>query len=339
MMGDLLISIIVPAYNIAPYIERCLDSLLNQTYRTLEIIVVDDGSKDDTGAIADSFAQNDSRIVVIHKENGGVSSARMAGIAVAKGEYIGFVDGDDYVESIMFEKLLNNAIAYNADISHCGYQMCFPDGRVYYFYNTGLLAKQDKITALKELLSGSRIEPGLWNKLFHKSLFHSLLHGESVPLDIKNYEDLLMNYRLFKAADSSVYEDFCSYHYMVRKGSAATSKLNEHKLKDPVRVMQTILKDSEEMPEVFRVAEERLVRQFIGISILPITNQKELVKPFRDEIRNELRRRLLSILLKPYIKKSIKIKVIWVSVWPASYKLIHDIYAKVTGLDRKYSVE
>ena len=203
------ISIVVPVFNIEEYVERCLQSLLKQTYTNLEVLAIDDGSTDSSGEILDRLATTDSRIKVIHKENGGVTSARMAGIKNATGEWIGFVDGDDETEPDMFEHLLRNAITYDADISHCGYQMAFPDGHVDYYHNTGLLAQQDKITALSELLSGSRIEPGLCNKLFHKTLFQSLLHGEAVPLDIKINEDLLMNYLLFKEANQTVYEDFC----------------------------------------------------------------------------------------------------------------------------------
>lgn len=234
------ISIVVPVFNIEGYVERCLQSLLQQTYTNLEVLAIDDGSTDSSGAILDRLATTDSRIKVIHKENGGVTSARMAGIRNATGEWIGFVDGDDKIESDMYERLLRNAAEYHADISHCGYQMCFEDGRVHYFHNTGLLAQQDKITALKELLSGSRIEPGLCNKLFHKTLFRSLLHGEAVPLDIKINEDLLMNYYLFAAADQTVYDDWCPYHYIVRNTSASRAKLNPHKIYDPIKVKEII---------------------------------------------------------------------------------------------------
>ena len=112
------ISVVVPVFNIEKYVERCAYSILNQTYANLEIIMVD-GS----GKIIDQIAASDSRIKVIHKENGGVTSARMAGIKSATGEWIGFVDGDDEVEPDMFRHLLQNAIIYQADISHCGYQM------------------------------------------------------------------------------------------------------------------------------------------------------------------------------------------------------------------------
>ncbi len=190
------------------------------------------------------YAEKDSRIKPVFQENGGVTSARLHGVREASGQWIGFVDGDDEIEPDMYERLLKNAVAYHADISHCGYQMCFEDGRVHYFHNTGLLVQQDKITALKELLSGSRIEPGLCNKLFHKTLFHSLLHGEAVPLDIKINEDLLMNYMLFSAAEQTVFEDWCPYHYIVRSASASRARLNPHKIYDPIKVKEIIRQDS-----------------------------------------------------------------------------------------------
>ena len=172
---DNKISIVIPAYNIENYLGTTLDSVLAQTYSNIEIIVVNDGSKDGTGAVIDSYAAREKRIKAIHKENGGVTSARLRGVQEASGEWIGFVDGDDGIEPDMYERLLENALKYGADISHCGYQMVFPNGRVDYYYNTGRLVQQDKITGLSELLSGAMIEPGLCNKLFHKHLFHGLL--------------------------------------------------------------------------------------------------------------------------------------------------------------------
>ena len=243
-MPNDLISIIIPVFNLEKELPRCLDSVLAQSYREIEVVIVDDGSSDNSAGIMWQYAERDERVKPVFQDNGGVTSARLRGVREASGQWIGFVDGDDEVEPDMYERLLKNAVAYHADISHCGYQMCFPDGRVHYFHNTGLLAQQDRITALKELLSGSRIEPGLWNKLFHKSLFHSLLHGEAVPLDIKINEDLLMNYRLFSVAEQTVFEDWCPYHYIVRNESASRAKLNPRKIYDPIRVKEIIRRDA-----------------------------------------------------------------------------------------------
>lgn len=234
------ISIIVPVYNVAAALPRCLDSILAQTYPNIEIVAVDDGSPDHAGVILDQYAAKHGNLHVVHKENGGVTSARLRGIQEASGEWIGFVDGDDEIEPDMYERLLKNAKAYDAQISHCGYQMLFPDGRVHYFHNTGLLAKQDKTAAIRELLSGSMIEPGLCNKLFHKSLLHSLLHDGAIDTSIKINEDLLMNFYLFTAAEQTVFEDWCPYHYIVREGSASRAKLNKHMIYDPIKVKEIV---------------------------------------------------------------------------------------------------
>lgn len=233
-----MISIIVPAYNLEKYIARTINSILQQTYKEIEIIVVDDGSTDNTWPIIEELASNYSQISAIHTSNRGVTSARITGVKAARGEWIGFVDGDDIIEVDMYQRLLDNANMHHADISHCGYQMIFSDGMVQYYHNTGCLEKHGRVAALKELLSGARIEPGLWNKLFRKKLFEGIL--EVMDASIKINEDLLMNYMLFSNAAVSVFEDFCPYHYMVRSSSASKAKISKNIIYDPIKVKQLI---------------------------------------------------------------------------------------------------
>ena len=129
------ISIIVPIFNIEKYLSRCLDSILEQTYKNLEVILVDDGSVDNSGMIADKYARKDQRIKVIHQVNQGVSAARNTGIDLATGDYIGFVDGDDYIEPDMYEILMRIIEEQQVDIAHCGYQMVYPS-KTEFYYNT-----------------------------------------------------------------------------------------------------------------------------------------------------------------------------------------------------------
>ena len=131
------VSLIMPAYNIESEIKRSIESVLKQTYTNIELIIVDDGSKDSTPNIIDQYAKYHANIIPIHRENGGVFSARIDGIFQSTGDYIGFIDGDDYIEPEMIEQLLKNAIEHNADISHCGYKMVFPNGKVDLYYGTG----------------------------------------------------------------------------------------------------------------------------------------------------------------------------------------------------------
>ena len=263
-----LISVIVPIFNIQNEIPRCVESIIRQTYSNLEIILVDDGSTDESRQVIDRLTEKDQRIKPVYKNNGGVTSARFAGIAAAKGEWIGFVDGDDEIEQDMYFRLLKNAKQYQADISHCGYQMCFSDGRIHYFHDTGEIIIQDSKSAIKELLVGERIEPGICNKLYHRSLFCHLLMTNPVDYNIRNNEDLLMNFYLFMEAKNTVFEDWCPYHYIVRYESASRGSLNHHKIFYPITVRQLILKDApDELKDEATIALiQTLVNKYASLS-------------------------------------------------------------------------
>ena len=330
------ISIIVPAYNTENYIENTLKSICAQTYQNLEIIVVDDGSKDGTPEILDKISGSDSRIIVIHKENGGVTSARFCGMEAATGEWIGFVDGDDYIEPEMYEVLIRNAKQYNADISHCGYQMVFPS-RVDLYYGTGRFVEQDNLTGMEDLLEGTYIEPGLCNKLFRKKIIDDFVNKNIMDLSIKINEDLLMNFYLFREAEKSVYIDNCFYHYMVRKGSAATSKISPNKLYDPLKVQEILLEEVKNNQKLQLIVEQKKIRTLIKGATISVKRQEFFVEEFRSKTRKELRALLGSSLKGKYGIK-LKVMVLWVAVWPGLYQWVHDVYANATGINRKYEV-
>lgn len=278
------ISVIVPAYNNAPWLPRCLDSLLNQTYRNLEIIVVNDGSTDDTKAVLDAYAAGHERVKVIHKENGGVTSARLRGVAEASGQWIGFVDGDDEIEPQMYARLLENVHSYGADISHCGHQVLFPDGRIGYVHNSGVLRQQDRLTGLRDLLDGGLIESSLCTKLFRRELFDGL--EAWIDPAIKNNEDFLMNYYLFARAEGAVFEDICPYHYLLRHGSASYRQFHEHSIFDPIRVRQIILEDC--CPELREDARRALLRNCLFAYAQLSLNLKPEFDGWRKRVRQLL---------------------------------------------------
>lgn len=334
---EALISVIIPAYNLENCIAGTLDSVLTQTYQNLQIIVVNDGSKDATGAILDEYACRDSRIQVIHKENGGVTAARLCGLAEAKGDYIGFVDGDDDLEPQMFQRLMENCSTHRADISHCGYQMVFPNGRIDYYHNTGKVILQEAHQGCSDVLEGSFVEPGLWNKLYRHELFDGL--QEWMDTAIRINEDLLMNFYLFRKAKRCVFEDVCLYHYVLRKGSAATSRINEHKLKDPLRVLHLLEQETAQVPQWNQIVQRRLIYQLVSSATIPLGDQKELIKPFRKAARKELRQRLGKTLKGNACGRKLKLMTLWTAIWPDSYCWVHCAYAKLTGVDKKYAVE
>ena len=213
-----LISVIIPVYNSEKYLERCLASVISQTYRNLEIIIVNDGSQDRSVEIIEHFSVRDQRIIAIHQNNQGVSAARNAGLALAKGNCIGFVDADDELHLDMYEFLFSNLEKYEADISHCGFELVKSDQTVK-FHDTGIVLVQNKAEALKELLSGIRIEPSTCNKLFKSEV---LKYIRFAP-DIKINEDLLFNIEAFNNAQRSIFEDVIKYRYKYNTGSASRS--------------------------------------------------------------------------------------------------------------------
>ena len=318
-----MISVIVPAFNVEQTIKRTLDSILAQTYQNIEIIVVNDGSKDETGAIIDSYAAQNREIIAIHTQNHGVTAARLTGVKHASGEWIGFVDGDDEIESDMYEMLLNNAVQYEADISHCGYQMIFPDGRISYFHNTGCLMIQDNLTGLKDLLDGSLVEPGLWNKLFHKKLFYDLLHTEVLDKKIKINEDLLMNYILFLKSNQSVFQDICKYHYLVRTNSSSRSLLNEHKIFDPIRVKDYILNIN--VNGMLQSAQKAYISTCINVYNSLVLDKSGHFENSKKEVWNLLYKNHKWISL---INKKQKFLACFILICPIVYKPIYRFYAK-----------
>lgn len=326
-----LISVIIPAYNIENYIERCLKSVCNQAYSNLEIIVVDDGSKDQTGKIVDKMAGLDKRIVAIHKENAGVSAARNTGLEIAQGDYVGFVDGDDIIEEDMYELLVNNALKYDADISHCGYQMVFPN-RVDYYYNTGEVRVQDNYQGVYDLIKADKVEPGLCNKIFRKELIDSKRLDETIKIN----EDLLFNYLLFKEAKKAIFEDVPKYYYMVRRNSAATAKMNMNKLNDPLVVIQKIM--SQEEGEIYQLLEKRYMYLLEKVStVVGLKDDEKLVK-YQKERREELRYLLQSGTLKAQYGKKDWFQLQLASKSPVVYRMIHEIYSRIMGSKDKYKV-
>ena len=337
MNGTELISVVVPVYNIAPYIEKCVRSILQQTYSPIEIVLVDDGSTDGSENILNQLAAVYANIRVLHQSNKGVAKARLAGVMVATGKWIGFVDGDDIIDRDMHEKLLNNAHKHNAQISHCGYKMIFPS-RVDYYYNTGCIKIQDKLDGLKDLIEGNFIEPSLGNKLYNRGLIQKVLYNGTLDKSFAQLEDLYWNFHLFKEADTSIYEDFCPYHYIVREGSASTSPINESKLRDPLLVFETIKQQTVDYPNLYRVANRRLVAFLISVSTMEEGKNASLILPYRNKARKELKKSILELIIGNY---SIRLKCLatLAAFSPSTYTAVHSIYSKLKGTDKKYKIE
>lgn len=209
------ISIIVPVYNVEQYLDKCVENLINQTYKNLEIILVDDGSKDKSGHICDLWKEKDNRIKVIHKKNGGLSDARNAGMHIAQGEYIAFVDSDDWVHERIYEILMDNMSKYNADISVCSIKKVYEKDildEVEILNNNIFVFTAEE--ALKNLIDEGELKQTVWNKLYKKEVIDNIYFEFG-----KIHEDEFWTYQVFGRSSKIVYTNEKLYYYLQRSGS------------------------------------------------------------------------------------------------------------------------
>lgn len=217
------LSVIVPVYKVEPYLQKCIDSILNQTFRDLELILVDDGSPDNCPAVCDAAAEKDERVVVIHQKNGGLSAARNAGVEAARGEYIGFVDSDDYIAPEMYEKLYTAMVENDAQLAVCSYTYVDPEGNVLPKWKSpilnggGVLDRVQMMGRLSEDKSWYYITA--WNKLYRRELFENI----RFPLG-KLHEDEYVVHHVFWACERIVVLPQPLYYYVQRGGSIMQQK-------------------------------------------------------------------------------------------------------------------
>ncbi|MDE7417306.1 MAG: glycosyltransferase [Lachnospiraceae bacterium] len=229
--GKALLSIIVPVYNMEQYLDRCMESILQQTYRKLEIILVDDGSTDTSPSMCEEYAKKDSRVKVIHKKNGGLSDARNAGLAVAAGDYIGYVDSDDWIEPDMYEQMYQACTEHDAQIAVCRYFYEYKDQTM--SGGDGSVVPLSRDELLKAYISGHDkyvIYNSVWSKLFYRDLVKGMIFPKG-----RNSEDIMYTTRAFCRVNQAVYLDQCFYHYVLdREGSIMNAVQGERMFRDEI---------------------------------------------------------------------------------------------------------
>ncbi len=260
------ISIIVPVYNVDGYLERCIESIQSQTMKDLEILLVDDGSTDASGAICDRYAEADSRIRVLHKPNGGLVGARQAGIRMSTGKYVAFADSDDWMEADMYGSLYECACRQNADAVIEGMKEdvlgeirekknLMPEG-VYHseedvdFFVGGMISCEDYFC--------SGVQPYLWNKLFKRELV--MRHMPGIDSRIKVGEDAVAVYPMLAMAERKVVSGECHYHYCIREDSMMTRIDEAKKEYDNARLVDKALIDFFEKSGALCRVEQQLKR-------------------------------------------------------------------------------
>ena len=239
------ISIIVPVYQVEALLDRCIKSLVAQTYSNLEIILVDDGSPDNCPAICDSWAAKDNRIHVIHKANGGLSDARNAGMAIARGDYIGFVDSDDWIAEDMYEKLYDKAICDNCDITACAVELQYEDGTPSCMLtHNSQEAVYTRTQAMEELLRERELLQPVWYKLYRTDI----IRGLEFPTG-KVHEDVFWSYRAIAAADRVGVICDVGYYYWQRSGSIMAAGYSRKRLDSIEAKHQRLAFLTDHMPE------------------------------------------------------------------------------------------
>lgn len=243
-----MISIIVPIYNVEKYIRQCVDSILNQTYRDIEIILVDDGSPDNCAEICDNYAKKDGRVKIVHKKNGGLMSARQAGLRAATGEYVGFVDGDDWIEPDMYGHFADVIKKYKPDMALCEFIFAYPNQDVLssqklskeYFSKEEITGELYPTLLFKTPYYNFGINPCCWSKVFRREILENNLYR--VTPKIKIGEDAAFTYPCILECQNIAYVDEYLYHYRSNPDSMTNSY--DDKLEDTILIPYEILKAS-----------------------------------------------------------------------------------------------
>lgn len=317
------LSIIVPVYKVEAFLDKCVESILAQTYKDYELILVDDGSPDRCGDMCEAWAKKDDRILVIHKDNGGLSDARNAGINVARGDYIGFVDSDDYIKPDMFEVLVNNLEENGADISMCGYADVYVDGirkesndRKVYIWN--------QKEAIHQILLGKLLSVHAWVKLYKRFLFSSIRYPKG-----KISEDAYIIMDLMSLAKKSVFTPYSAYYYVHRGESINTSKYTKIDLTRIEAHEKNLNIIREQYPELSALAYERYLGAvaFVAgkMAFSGVTEKNPTCKALYDILRKNIWR----ILKGRYFSNKRKLSIALMLVNKKIYKMIMN---KINGI-------
>lgn len=244
------ISIIVPVYNVEKYLDRCISSILEQSFTDFQLILVNDGSKDNSGTICDEYAKKDSRIKVIHQENLGLSAARNIGIEASQGKYITFIDSDDFVHINMLYILYNNILENKADISVCNYHLVYEDKLTTTELGNNHIAVYNNIESVKKILEKSETVMIIaWGKLYKRDLFDDIRY----PVG-KYHEDEFVTYKLLYKSTKTVVTDAKLYYYLQRSNSITGSTYSIKRLEKLEALEEAVMffrsKNNKELTEL-----------------------------------------------------------------------------------------
>lgn len=321
IMESELISIVVPIYNVEKYLKKCIDSILVQTYKNIEIILVDDGSPDNCGAICEEYGKKDSRIKIIHKENGGLSDARNVGIEVAIGKYITFIDSDDYVDENYIAYLYQILKKYKTRISIISNYIITSNGKI---IDLGLNYKEesiDKIEALKRMLNEEGYTVSAWSKLYDIELFKNVKFPKG-----KLCEDNGTTYKLIEQVENVAFGNKSKYYYLKRDGSIMLSTFNEKKL-DMIYLTDEMCDFLEKKyPELEKVTKRRKIYARFNILRQMINTNNDVIE---NEIISYIMKNKIEIILNREYSKRDKFALICLLFGKKFFFKMWNLYKKI----------
>lgn len=318
-----LISVVLPIYNVENYIEKCIESILNQTYSNIEIILVDDGSPDSCPEMCDEYAKKDKRVRVVHKENGGLSDARNAGIKVASGEYITFVDSDDYVDRDYIEFLYNTIEKENADIAIGAHRVLYDSGKIIEkaTHENSILEPKE---VLERILYDDGIDLSAWGKLYKMSLFEDIKFPKG-----RLFEDSATTYMLIDKAKKIAINSESKYNYIIRKDSISNAKFSPKKMDLITSTKEMTEYVKNKYPDLEKAANRRLIYAYLS-TLSQLAKCKEKYPKEEKELITYIKKHGNDILKDRRVPKRDKFGVLSLKFGFRFYKFMWRLYLKIT---------
>ncbi len=322
-MND-LITVVIPAYKVEKFLPKCLDSVLNQTYKKLEIILVEDGSPDNCGKICDDYAKKDKRIKVIHKENGGLSDARNKGIDQATGKYITFIDSDDYIDDDYVECLYKAIKEDNTKMSICSHRVVYDTGRIIE-KETKERSVLDSKTVLARILYDDGIDLSAWAKLYDIGLFNNVRYPKG-----RIYEDSATTYKLIDLCDKVSINSLGKYNYIIRSDSISNNKFNTKKMDLITSTKEMTDYISKKYPDLQEACDRRLMYAYLS-TLSQLANSREKYPQEQKILVNYIKKNSKKILKNKNVPKRDKMGIYSLKFGFKFYKFTWNFYKKITG--------
>lgn len=326
MNDEELISVIVPVYNVEKYLRRCMDSIVQQTYKNIEIIIVDDGSIDSSGKISDEYAKKDKRIKVIHKQNGGLSDARNVALDIIKGKYIAFIDSDDSISNDYIEYLYNLLKKNNADMGICDSQVCYND-LIQVNNEPENIIVYSKDEVIKEMLYANHYFISAWGKIYKKELLNNVRYPKG-----QIYEDINTTYLIYLSSNKIACSNQRKYYYYLHPNSITTSKFDSKHF-ELIKATDVMTTDLEKKYPELKMAIMRR-RVYSRLSVLCKMINSNYQGKEKKEVIGYIQKYGRDVLKDALAPKRDKISIFIIIYLENCFGFVWKVYTKFTGRNK-----